>query len=170
MFNGDLIQVILECCGVSQPLFTIIGACQGLEVKFDSEAIPFGSVTLGSSSTRKLMMSNDGDIGTSFSWNMESFKPAFSISPHKGYISPGMVVAFEITFRPTEVNQDIRRDVSMGIFLWRRKIFFLIRRSSEIYKKTNGNVCKSCGQKNPEGNFLRSIFFLGRVFREWRTV
>lgn len=57
------------------------------------------------------MMMNNGDIGTSFSWNVEAFRPAFNITPSKGYISPGMVVGFEITFLPTEVNQDIRRDV-----------------------------------------------------------
>lgn len=120
--------MILECCSVSQPLFTIVGACQGLEVKLESEAIPFGSVTLGSSSSRKLMMVNNGDIGTPFSWNLEAFRPAFNISPHKGYISPGMTVAFEITFLPTEVNQDIRCDVSEGVL---RLIFY--RRRTYVY-------------------------------------
>jgi hydrocephalus-inducing protein len=100
----------MECAGVSQPLFTIVGSCQGMEIKFDSEAIPFGSVTKGSCSQRKLMMTNSGDIGAAFNWKPEMFAPAFSISPTSGYISPGMEVPFDIVFKPTEVNQDIRYD------------------------------------------------------------
>ena len=89
------------------------GACQGLEIKLDSDAIPFGSVMLGSKSSRKLVMLNTGDMGASFSWNVEQFAPHFTISPTKGYITPGMEVPFEITFAPTFVNADIRCDVSV---------------------------------------------------------
>lgn len=103
-------EVILECAGVSSPLFTVSGACQGLEVKLDSDAIPFGSVMLGSKSSRKLVMLNTGDMGAAFSWNVEQFAPHFTISPAKGYITPGMEVPFEIIFAPTFVNADIRCD------------------------------------------------------------
>ena len=96
---------------MSSPLFTITGACQGLEIKLDSEAIPFGSVVLGSKSSRKLIMMNIGDIGASFSWTVERFEPYFTINPSKGYITPGMEVPFEIIFSPNAVNQDIRCDV-----------------------------------------------------------
>ena len=106
-----IIQVIFECAGVSSPLFTITGACQGLEIKLDSEAIPFGSVVLGSKSSRKLIMMNIGDIGASFSWNVERFAPYYTINPSKGYITPGMEVPFEVIFSPNAVNQDIRCDV-----------------------------------------------------------
>lgn len=104
-------QVILECAGLSQTLFTVTGACQGSEIKLDSDAIPFGTVTLGSSSSRKLIMVNSGDIGSSFEWNIDRFQPSFNISPVKGYISPGMEVPFEIEFTPKSVSQDIRCDV-----------------------------------------------------------
>ncbi len=52
-------------------------------------------------------------MGASFSWNVEQFAPHFTISPTKGYITPGMEVPFEITFAPTFVNADIRCDVSV---------------------------------------------------------
>ena len=103
---------MLECAGVSQPLFILTGSCHGLEVKLDSDAIPFGSVTIGSSSSRKLIMYNTGDIGTAFCWNIDKFKPDFTISPVKGYIAAGMEVSFDITFVPSTVNQDVRYDVS----------------------------------------------------------
>ena len=105
-------EVILECAGISQPLFVLTGCCHGLDIKLDSEAIPFGSVTIGSSSSRKLIMYNNGDVGAAFCWNIEKFKPDFVISPVKGYIAAGMEVTFEVTFTPTNVHQDIRYDVS----------------------------------------------------------
>jgi len=58
------------------------------------------------------MMVNSGDIGAAFSWNVERFKPYFTIHPVKGYVTPGMEVPFEITFAPHKVNQDVRCDVS----------------------------------------------------------
>lgn len=58
------------------------------------------------------MMMNTGDIGSSFSWNVEQIEASFKISPEKGYISPGMEVPFEIVFTPQDVCQDVRCDVS----------------------------------------------------------
>ncbi len=54
---------MLECAGLFQPLFVVNGLCQGIEICLDSEAIPFGAVVQKSSSTRKLVMMNTGDIG-----------------------------------------------------------------------------------------------------------
>eukprot|EP00794_Sanderia_malayensis_P018879 gene18879-20779_t len=99
-------EVILECAGISQPLFLLNGCCHGMEIKLDSEAVPFGTVTLGSSSSRKLIMYNTGDIGAAFCWNIEKFKPNFEISPIKGYISAGMEVSFDITFTPVKVGKE----------------------------------------------------------------
>lgn len=107
-----MIQVMLECAGMSQPIFVVTGSCQGIEISLDSDSVPFGAVVLGSRSTRKLIMHNTGDIGAAFTWNIEKFQPDFSISPVKGYISPGMEVSFEILFHPTVVNHDMRYEVS----------------------------------------------------------
>ncbi|XP_013405663.1 hydrocephalus-inducing protein [Lingula anatina] len=101
-------EVLLECAGMNQPLFVITGSCQGVEISLDNDAIPFGAVVQRSQSTRKLVMTNSGDIGARFHWDVEKFKPDFSISPVSGYISPGMEVNFEITFHPLELSQDIR--------------------------------------------------------------
>ena len=97
---------------MSQPIFVVTGSCQGIEIALDSDSVPFGAVVLGSRSTRKLIMHNTGDIGAAFSWNVEKFQPDFSITPVKGYISPGMEVSFEIIFHPTVVNHDIRYEVN----------------------------------------------------------
>lgn len=89
-------EVTLECQGSSQPLFVVTGACHGLEITLDTEYIPFGAVVQDTSSTRKLLMINSGDIGAAFRWKADDFGPHFSIIPKEGYISPGMHVSTSI--------------------------------------------------------------------------
>lgn len=86
-------EVTLECQGSSQPLFVVTGACHGLEITLDTEYVPFGAVVQDTSSTRKLLMINSGDIGAGFRWKIDEFGPHFSIAPKEGYISPGMHVS-----------------------------------------------------------------------------
>ena len=85
-------EVTLECLGTSQPLFVVTGSCHGLEISLDTARVPFGAVTQHSESSRRILMINSGDIGASFRWEAERFKPDFTISPVDGYISPGMQV------------------------------------------------------------------------------
>ncbi|XP_048461536.1 hydrocephalus-inducing protein homolog [Rhincodon typus] len=101
-------EVMMECVGVSKPLFVIRGCCQGIEISLDQNCIAFGSVVLRSSVTRLIVLENIGDIGASFRWDVEKFKPHFSISPMEGYISPGMQVSLEVKFHPIKVHADIR--------------------------------------------------------------
>ena len=85
-------EVTLDCQGSSQPLFVVTGSCHGLDIELDMEYVPFGAVVQGTSSTRKILMINSGDIGAAFYWDMDGFKPHFSINPTDGYVSPGMQV------------------------------------------------------------------------------
>jgi hypothetical protein len=91
-------------------LFSVSGACQGIDIRLESDTLPFGAVVQKSSTTRKIQLQNAGDIGAKFAWKTASFFPDFSISPSEGYISPGTEIPLEITFNPTEVNADIRYD------------------------------------------------------------
>lgn len=43
-----------------------------------------------------------------FKWDVKSFKPDFSISPTKGYISPGMDVPFVVSFHPSKLSPSIQ--------------------------------------------------------------
>ena len=94
-------EVTLECQGTSQPLFVVTGCCHGLEVSLDTEYVPFGAVVQDTSSTRKILLINSGDIGAAFHWKVEDFGPNFSIAPKDGYISPGMQVKlpYSVNFR-----------------------------------------------------------------------
>lgn len=59
-------EVVLETAGLSQRLFIVTGCCHGVEFSLDSEHIPFGAVVKGSSSMRRLIMRNVGDIGAKY--------------------------------------------------------------------------------------------------------
>uniref|UniRef100_G3VZI4 HYDIN axonemal central pair apparatus protein n=1 Tax=Sarcophilus harrisii TaxID=9305 RepID=G3VZI4_SARHA len=99
-------EVTLDYTGCLRPLFLINGCCQALEITLDQEHIPFGAVVYQSHATRRLLMMNTGDIGARFQWDSKKFAPNFSITPTKGYITPGMEVAFEVIYRPTELGKE----------------------------------------------------------------
>ncbi|KAM9214465.1 hydrocephalus-inducing protein homolog [Leptosomus discolor] len=101
-------EVALECNGLVHSLFVVRGSCQGICVSLDQEHLSFGAVVQQSYTSRRIVMQNTGDIGVKFKWDAESFKPDFSISPTKGYISPGMDVPFTVTFRPSQLSRAIQ--------------------------------------------------------------
>ncbi|NXT36809.1 HYDIN protein, partial [Pelecanoides urinatrix] len=101
-------EVMLECNGLVRSLFMVRGSCQGIHVSLDQEHLSFGAVVQQSYTSQRIMMQNTGDIGVKFKWDIESFKPDFSISPAKGYISPGMDVPFVVTFRPSKLSHAIQ--------------------------------------------------------------
>jgi hydrocephalus-inducing protein len=67
--------------GVPQVLTTISGACTGLSVLLASDSIPFGTVVLGSRTTKRLLLSNNGDLGCKFAWDTARFGSNFTITP-----------------------------------------------------------------------------------------
>ena len=60
------LQVLMECAGLSQPLFVLRGSCLGMEIVLDTDALPFGTVYQRSQTTRKLIMINSGDMNTRY--------------------------------------------------------------------------------------------------------
>jgi hydrocephalus-inducing protein len=103
-------ELNIEYSGISVPLCSLQGACHGYNIWLEASTFPFGAIAQKCSTTKRLVMHNDGDIGASFKWDIEKMKPEFSIFPIIGYISPGMEVNFDITFNPTELSPDIRKE------------------------------------------------------------
>ena len=103
-------ELNIEYNGINVPLFTIQGACHGYNIWLETQSLPFGAIAQKCSTTKRIVMHNDGDIGASFKWDLEKMKPEFSIYPVMGYISPGMEVNFDLVFNPTELSSDLRKE------------------------------------------------------------
>jgi adenylate kinase family enzyme len=103
-------EIITEHAGHTKPLFLISGACQGTEVRLETDSLPFGAVVQRSYTTRKVHLQNVGDIGAKFNWETAKLPKDFTISPLEGYISPGMEIPIEVAFHPRELNVDIRAE------------------------------------------------------------
>ncbi|XP_046781643.1 hydrocephalus-inducing protein homolog isoform X4 [Gallus gallus] len=101
-------EVMLESSGLLRSLFMVQGSCQGICVSLDQEHLSFGAVVQQSCTSQRITMQNTGDIGVKFKWDVKSFQPDFSISPTKGYISPGMDVPFVVSFHPSKLSPAIR--------------------------------------------------------------
>ncbi|GMH35419.1 hypothetical protein BSKO_03287 [Bryopsis sp. KO-2023] len=98
----------IEVCGVRIPILTLSGACLGTEIRLASSTLPFGAVTRGSRSCKRLQLENTGDVGTRFVWNTGGLGQNFSIFPQDGFLPPGRDVKLEIAFHPVAVSPDIR--------------------------------------------------------------
>ncbi|KAI9203105.1 uncharacterized protein BJ171DRAFT_600257 [Polychytrium aggregatum] len=158
-------EVFLEAPGFSRPLFVVMGACQGIEVKLENETLPFGAVVQRSCTTRRIQLQNVGDIGAKFHWDISKLSPDFSVSPHEGYISPSMEIPLEIEFHPTEVNPDIRYE----------NVPCIIEGSAPIYLTLTG-MCVSQPLQNEAVKFsspvrqsdVKSITLTNKTTTPWR--
>ncbi|KAM4672094.1 hydrocephalus-inducing protein homolog [Amazona ochrocephala] len=101
-------EVMLECIGLVRSLFVVRGSCQGSQVSLDQDHLSFGAVMQQSYTCQRVVMRNTGDIGVKFKWDIKSFEPDFCIRPTEGYISPGMVVPFVVTFHPSKLGQAVQ--------------------------------------------------------------
>ncbi|XP_039456431.1 hydrocephalus-inducing protein homolog [Oreochromis aureus] len=97
-----------NCLGLIQPLLTIQGSCQGVEVQLDQDCLSFGAVVQHCQVKKKIVMTNTGDSSARFNWKTEDFPAELSIVPLKGFINPGMEVPFQVMFAPVELRNDTR--------------------------------------------------------------
>jgi hydrocephalus-inducing protein len=108
-FHEELL-VRLEGADNPRHLLTVTGACQGIEVRLETEAMTFGSVCECCVVTRGLQLSNTGDIGTKFRWDAAAFMPDFSVFPTEGFLAPHSDVKLDVSFHPTRVHDDFRAE------------------------------------------------------------
>ncbi|KAJ1501628.1 hypothetical protein HMI55_003297 [Coelomomyces lativittatus] len=103
-------EVHLVTMGQKLPFCFVTAAALGVEMKLETDLLVFGPVTCGSAFTKKVILTNVGDIGVSFRWDSTALLPDFTICPLEGYLSPGMHVALEVTFRPIIPNPDVKNE------------------------------------------------------------
>ncbi|KAJ0401033.1 hypothetical protein P43SY_009913 [Pythium insidiosum] len=101
-------DVFLRVAGSQRRLLTLSGCCQGMDVQLETDTLSFGTVCLGSHVLRKVHLQNRGDVAARFQWNTRAFAPDFMITPVEGVIAPNHHKTFEITFKPTSINPDVR--------------------------------------------------------------
>ncbi|GLE01730.1 hypothetical protein PINS_up010564 [Pythium insidiosum] len=101
-------DVYLRVAGSLRRLLTLSGCCQGMDVQLETDTLSFGTVCLGSHVLRKVHLQNRGDVAARFQWNSKAFAPDFTITPAEGVVAPSHHKTFEVTFKPTGINPDIR--------------------------------------------------------------
>eukprot|EP00048_Salpingoeca_helianthica_P006582 m.100402 g.100402 ORF g.100402 m.100402 type:complete len:4697 (-) comp14058_c0_seq1:25-14115(-) len=100
-------EIAIQCLNQIEPLLTVTGCCQAVQVELDNAQLTFGTVAVGSQCTRRVLMSNTGDVGARFRWNAAQLSP-FTVTPAEGYISPGHEVSLVFSFKPKGAKADVR--------------------------------------------------------------
>lgn len=68
-------DVLVKYLGVSRKLLSVTGQCVGFDVALEADALNFGTVCLGSSKTKRLQISNSGEMASRFRWEPKTFGP-----------------------------------------------------------------------------------------------
>ena len=106
-FSGDMKMIV---AGQELPFVSVTGSCQGAEVHLDNKQVHFGTVVVGTRVTKKVTIMNTGDIGLEYTWNEKKLAPDYTIVPATGYIAPHVEQLCELTYHPTEVGRDGKRE------------------------------------------------------------
>ncbi|CAM9230380.1 unnamed protein product, partial [Phaeothamnion confervicola] len=91
-------------------VLTVSGQSTGHEARLDVDALPFGTICLGSRRAQRFRLENRGDAPARFRWLPVTFGPHFRISPLEGVAPPLSEVGFEAVFEPAALDDDVRRD------------------------------------------------------------
>jgi hydrocephalus-inducing protein len=106
-FHEDL---FLEYAGLAHNFLLVSGRSQGMDISLETDSLPFGSVCEGSFKTKRVQFQNTGDLSAQYQWQSATLGPHFIISPISGILAPASEVSFNVTFKPVEVNDDIRQE------------------------------------------------------------
>lgn len=107
-------DIMIKYAGLTRKLLLVTGKAQGTEYSLDSDSLSFGAVVEESQKVKKLSFDNSGDLPLSYKWDQSTFGPHLKIYPLEGKVAPGGEIVFDVTFRPTGLDPDIRQD---GILL-----------------------------------------------------
>jgi hydrocephalus-inducing protein len=79
------------------------------------EVAAFGNVVINSRLTKKIQMSNFGDVKASYAWDKSQFTQNFTVYPASGYINPNSNLDVEVTFHPKAVDSDCHTKVTCEV-------------------------------------------------------
>ncbi|KAM4722980.1 hydrocephalus-inducing protein homolog [Rhinophrynus dorsalis] len=157
-------EVMLEVAGLTRSLLVLRGCSQGLEMSLDQEYISFGAVVLQCQASRRIILSNTGELGARFHWDIKKFQPDFSISPASGYITAGTEVTFDVTFHPCEVNTDIHYE-NLSCFIEGSSTLMLTLSGSCVgHPSTKEVVSFQCQVRNKQ---TQAILLSNKTNRAW---
>lgn len=74
-------ELVVSAAGVPLTLAALTGACTAGELALASDSLPFGTVALGSRTSKRLALSNTGDVGARFAWDARALAPHFAVLP-----------------------------------------------------------------------------------------
>ncbi|XP_066585112.1 hydrocephalus-inducing protein homolog [Prorops nasuta] len=124
-------RITLKTATAILDLFKIHASCIAADFNLTKTFIQFGIVVVGCSSSEKVFLINEGDIGAKFKWNLSTLSSNFKIQPDSGYSFPGKTVNFVVTFAP--VREGIVREEEVTIE---------IEKFGSLHFKVAGGSCR----------------------------
>ena len=99
-------EVVFNCLGLDRKMFTVSGACLGVELRLSNDNIQFGGVVAGNAVTKSIFVENVGDVGTNLEWSVSTNDASFSIYPSRTFVSAQQDAKIDVTFHPTSPHSE----------------------------------------------------------------
>ncbi|RZF34958.1 hypothetical protein LSTR_LSTR010050, partial [Laodelphax striatellus] len=106
------VQLLLSFGGKSEPICLVKGKAMGAKISSDRDFVTFGCVVLGCAASMKLVVHNEGDIGSHFNWEHTMPKSWFKITPSSGFLPGKSSNTLLMTFSPEEVIGFMQKQVT----------------------------------------------------------
>ena len=161
-------KITAELVDQRVPLLDVVGACQGVQFEMDNDQISFGTETLHSRATRRVLLNNTGDIGAKFAWQLsEEARKWFTIVPETGYLSPGLEVILTITFMPHVVQSEVRFEGIECAVENGQSLYLDLSGNSVPQKPQSDTVVFNTSVRNPE---TKTVKIENKTSHDWNLL
>lgn len=100
-------------CDREVPFALITGACEDSEIHLDNSTLKFSDVVAGSSSVKKLIIMNSGDISQKFAWNTRAAGAEIAVTPSSGFVRSHTEYICEFKYMPSKAETVLQKSVTV---------------------------------------------------------
>ncbi len=102
---GEASAPIFSTALPPRKLLSLSGSCVGADLAMDTDALSMGIVVVNSTVTKRLKLTNTGDVGCTYSLILEKFQKDLKFFPSTGFLAPGEAAALDVTFSPVTAGE-----------------------------------------------------------------
>eukprot|EP00796_Vickermania_ingenoplastis_P005935 gene5935-4245_t len=105
-------EMKMMVCNREVPFALITGACEDSEIHLDNSTLKFSDVVVGSSSIKKIVIMNSGDISQKFAWNVRPGSQ-ITITPQSGFVRSHTEYICEFKYTPFKAESVLQATITV---------------------------------------------------------
>ena len=90
---------------VPRKLFSVGASCVAADLALDTDSLSMGVVFVNTSATKRVKITNTGDVGCTYAISLEKLQRDLKIFPVTGFLAPGENATLDITYNPVSAGE-----------------------------------------------------------------